>query len=261
MNSIRAVLFDIDGVLEYQGKPYPGAAETVMNLRERGLELRFLTNSTLKSRRSAAERLSAKGIMVSQSEMVTASSATAEYLRELGSPRCWVMLEREGLDEFAGIPQDEQNPEYVVVGDNRSHFDFTHLNHALRLLIRGAKLIGMQAELLDSSLGDLELNVGSWVGMLERASGQKAVYIGKPSPYAFRLALRGLDYKGGEVLMVGDRAATDIAGALRLGLLTALVRTGEFRLEDLSGEVQPDYVLDSVSDLIKVVLPQSREER
>jgi phospholysine phosphohistidine inorganic pyrophosphate phosphatase len=253
MNTIRAVLFDIDGVLEYQGKPYPGAAETVMKLRERGLELRFLTNSTLKSRLSAAERLNAKGIVVGPSEMVTASSATAEYLRELGSPRCWVMLEREGLDEFAGIPQDEQNPEYLVVGDNRSRFDFAHLNHALRLLTRGAKLIGMQAELLDSSLGDLELNVGSWVGMLERASGQKAIYIGKPSPYAFRLALSSLDYGDGQVLMVGDRVATDIAGAQSLGLLTALVCTGEFRPEDLSGEVQPDYVLDSVGELLNII--------
>jgi inorganic pyrophosphatase len=253
MNTIRAVLFDIDGVLEYQGKPYAGAAETVLNLRERGLELRFLTNSTLKSRRSAAERLSAKGIAVDPTETVTASSATAEYLRELGSPRCWVMLEREGLDEFAGIPQDEQNPEYVVVGDNRSRFDFAHLNHALRLLARGAKLIGMQAELLDSSLGDLELNVGSWVGMLERASGQTAIYIGKPATYAFELALRGLDYEGGQVLMVGDRVATDIAGARQLGLRTALVRTGEFRLEDLAGEVQPDYVLDSVRELLNII--------
>jgi ribonucleotide monophosphatase NagD (HAD superfamily) len=62
MKKILAVLFDIDGVLEYQGKPYPGAAETVLKLRELGLALRFLTNSTLKSRRSAAERLSAANL-------------------------------------------------------------------------------------------------------------------------------------------------------------------------------------------------------
>jgi HAD superfamily hydrolase (TIGR01450 family) len=161
------------------------------------------------------------------------------------------MLEREGWMS-SPIP-DEQNPKYVEIGDNRSRFDFAHLNHALRLLARGAKLIGMQAELVDSSLGELELNVGSWVRMLEQASGQTAIYIGKPAQYAFELSLRGLKCEQGQVLMVGDRVATDIAGAQRLGLRTALVRTGEFRPEDLSGEIQPDYVLESVGDLMRII--------
>ena len=41
---VKGVIFDIDGVLEFQGKVYPGAVENLDLLREKGVLLRFLTN-------------------------------------------------------------------------------------------------------------------------------------------------------------------------------------------------------------------------
>ena len=51
------------------------------------------------------------------------------------------------------------------------------------------------------------------------------------------------------VLMVGDRVATDILGAKAAGIKSVLVRTGEFKESDLNGDVQPDYVLDAVREI------------
>jgi HAD superfamily hydrolase (TIGR01450 family) len=163
------------------------------------------------------------------------------------------MLEREGVDEFKDFTQDTENPEYIVIGDNRSCFDFDHLNKALRLIIKGARLIGMQSELIDSSMGELELNVGSWVGMLERASGVRATYIGKPNPYMFELAVKTMGLDKSEIIMVGDRVSTDVKGAQEFGIRSLLVKTGEFNQEDLDGGVKPDYILDSVRDLLTVL--------
>jgi HAD superfamily hydrolase (TIGR01458 family) len=252
--NFKGILFDIDGVLVYQGKVYPGAVETIAALRQRGVVLRFLTNSTLKSRKSAASKLRRVGFQVFDEEVITASYATACYLAEQKPHSCWVMVEGAGLDEFSHFVQDAENPEYVVIGDNRSRFDFDHLNHALRLILKGAKLVGMQAEAIDSSMGEVELNVGSWVGMLERAAGVQATYIGKPNPYAFSLAMQGMGLQKSEVLMVGDRLSTDVAGARQFGLRSALVKTGEYSSGDLDGELQPDFVLDSISDLLDRVL-------
>jgi HAD superfamily hydrolase (TIGR01458 family) len=250
MATIRGVIFDIDGVLKYQGRVYPGAVELVATLRERGLALRFLTNSTLNSRESCAQGLRRYGFRVELDEVITASYATAVYLRGLNPHSIWLLVDREGQDEFKDFTLDEHNPEYVVIGDARSRFDFDHLNHALRLLANGAELIGMQAEILDHSMGELELNVGAWVGMLEQASGTRAVYIGKPNPFAFELALGSMDLSRREVLVVGDRVSTDILGASQAGLQSALVRTGEFDPRHLDGSPQPDYTLDSISDLV-----------
>ncbi|MCC6147745.1 MAG: HAD-IIA family hydrolase [Anaerolineaceae bacterium] len=252
--TIRGVIFDIDGVLEYQGVVFPGAIEAIAALRERGLILRFLTNSTLKNRQSCAKKLRLKGFQVDPAEVITASYAAAIYMRQLNPRSCWIMLEPEGLEEFQGIPQDEENPEYLVIGDNRSRFDFQTLNKALRCLRRGSKLVGLLPELVDSSLGELELNVGAWVGMLERASGTPAVYTGKPSAFAFDLALKSMGLNPRQVIMVGDRVHSDIQGAQACGIRAALVRTGEFQPEDLQHGIVPDYIFNTVSEITGIEL-------
>jgi HAD superfamily hydrolase (TIGR01458 family) len=252
LTGVKGLIFDVDGVLEYQGRVCPGAVETINTLRDRGISLRFLTNSTLKSRRSCAERLCRSGFQIEEEEVFTASYATAVYLRELNPRSCWVMLEREGLEEFEGFPQDLENPEYIVVGDYRSRFDFDHLNKALRLLLKGAQLIGMQGELTDSSLGEPELNVGSWVGMLERAARVEAVYVGKPSSYVFELALRSMGLGKGEVAMVGDRVSTDVQGAQAFGIRSVLLRTGEFDERELVEGPEPDFAVDSVREVLSL---------
>jgi len=252
MEGVKGVIFDVDGVLKFRGQVYPGAIQTVKELREKGLVLRFLTNSTLNSRTSLADKLNKSGFRVSLEEIITASYATAVYLKSLNPRSCWLMVEREGQDEFKEFAQDTQDPEYIIVGDNRSQFDFDHLNHALRLLTNGARLIGMQSELLDNSMGDLELNVGSWVGLLERASGVPATYIGKPNPFAFELALQTMHLSKRQVLMVGDRVETDIRGAQDFGLRSVLVRTGEFDPGHLDGIARPDFIIDSIQDLLSL---------
>ena len=250
---LRGVIFDIDGVLEFQGEVYPGAIETLDLLRNQGIVLRFLTNSTLKSRTSCAGRLRESGFKIFDEEVITASYATARYLDGLKPMSCWIMVEREGSNEFIGFYQDPENPEYIVIGDNRSRFDFEHLNKALRLLLNGAKLIGMQSELIDSSMGEIELNVGSWVGMLERASGVKATYIGKPNPYVFELTLQTMGLDKSEVIMVGDRISTDVRGANEFGLRSLLLKTGEFKHEDLDSNIKPDFVFDTIKDLLTII--------
>ncbi len=245
----RGIIFDIDGVLTYQGQILPGAIEAVRLLQRKGVKIRFLTNSTLKSRQSCAARLREQDFWVQDDEVLTASYTTAVYLRTLNPRSIWLFLEREGVDEFADFIQDLTHPEYIVIGDNRSKFDFEHLNRALRLLKSGSKLIGMTSELVDSSLGALELNVGSWVKMLELASGIKATYIGKPEPFGFIQALSSMKLKPDQALVVGDRIQSDVLGAQNAGITSVLVKTGEFQESDLDEFPQPYFVINSLEEL------------
>lgn len=245
----KAVLFDIDGVLEFQGKVYPGAIELLDSLRKKDIKIRILTNSTLKSRKVCAAKLNQLGFHVLEEEVITASWATARYLENINTKSCWVMLKGQGLDEFRNISLDTDNPEYIVLGDYREGFNFANMNKALKLLLDGARLIVMIPEKVDHSLGRVELTVGAYGQMLEDAAGIKATYIGKPSSYMFELALAVLSEDPAQVLMVGDRVATDILGARRAGITSILVRTGEFKETDLAGGEQPDFIVDSVKDL------------
>jgi HAD superfamily hydrolase (TIGR01458 family) len=243
-------LFDIDGVLEFQGRAYPGAVELLTYLRSKGIAFRIISNSTLKSRQVCTEKLNRNGFDVVREEVITASWATARYLKALKPRSCWVMLKGKGLDEFEEFNLDDESPEYIVLGDYREEFRFENMNKALNLLLQGAQLIVMIPEKIDHSLGEVELTVGAYGRMLEDAAGINATYIGKPSRYMFDIAIDsmvGIDRA--EVLMVGDRVSTDIIGARQAGIPSVLVKTGEFKPEDLEGDIQPDFIVEAVGDI------------
>jgi len=248
-DNFKGIIFDVDGVLEFKGQVYPGAIELVRRLRQNGIIIRILTNSTLKSRKSCAVKLNQIGFEILEEEVVTASYATAKYLKTLNPRSCWVMLKREGLAEFNHFVHDDQNPEYIVLGDYREDFRFEILNKALKLLLSGSKLIVMITEKVDQSMGDVELTVGAYGKMLEDAAGITAIWIGKPNKYVFDVALESMGIQKHQVLMVGDRITSDISGAKTAGIKSILVKSGEFRERDLTGEVQPDYVVESIKEV------------
>jgi len=248
----KGVMFDINGVLEFQGAVYPGAIELLGRLRQKEIIIRILTNSTLKSRQDCAAKLDKMGFNVKAEEVITASYATAQYLKTLNPRSCWVMLKRKGLEEFKDFHHDDKRPEYIVLGDYREGFNFQNMNKVLQLLLEGSRLIVMIPEKVDHSMGQVELTVGAYGKMLEDAANVKATYIGKPNAYIYDITLQTMGLQRKEVLMVGDRIATDIMGAQMAGIKSVLVKTGEFRTRDLKGDVQPDYIVDSVQKLEKL---------
>lgn len=211
-----------------------------------------MTNSTLKSRNYCAEQLNQMGFHVLEEEVITASYATAKYLETLSPRSCWVMLKGSGLEEFRNFCHDGENPEYIILGDYREGFNFHNMNKALKLLQRGTKLIVMISQIVDNSMGEVELTVGAYGKMLEDAANIKATYIGKPNKLIFEMALKTMDVEKNAVLMVGDRISSDIRGAKNAGIKSVLVKTGEFKESDLAGDVQPDYIIDSINEIEKL---------
>src|SRR5262249_27610958 len=77
---MAAILLDVEGVLHVSGESLPGAREAVAELRRAGHRLRFVTNSTTKSRRMLADELRALGIELDDSELQTTTAAAARAL-------------------------------------------------------------------------------------------------------------------------------------------------------------------------------------
>ena len=61
VQKFSGVLFDINGVLEFQGEVYPGAVDLLDFLRNKGIAFRIISNSTLKSRQDCTEKLNRQG--------------------------------------------------------------------------------------------------------------------------------------------------------------------------------------------------------
>src|SRR4029079_406383 len=228
---IRAALLDLVGVV-YQGeRPLPGAVEAVAGLREAGLRLRFLTNTTRMPRRALLSRLSEMGIVVAEEELFTPAQAARTWLKTKRlSPHLLIHPDLE--EDFANL--DGSAGEAVVVGDAAQGFTYAALNTAFRKLLEGAELLALaRNRSFKDDDGELSLDAGPFVTALEYACQRQAVLFGKPAADFFQAALASAGCDGKEAVMVGDAAAADVAGALAAGVGSALlVRTGKYRPGD-----------------------------
>ena len=90
------------------------------------------------------------------------------------------------------------------------------------------------------------------IGAVEGVTNRRVeVVVGKPNRIMLDVALERLGLPAGACLMVGDRLETDVAMGRAAGMPTALVLTGVTRREELAAaSVRPDYVLESIQDLL-----------
>ena len=86
----------------------------------------------------------------------------------------------------------------------------------------------------------------------------------KPHPEIFHHALRSIGVDPSEAMFVGDDIDTDIVGGNRIGMHTALLSARQFTVGDGSTngpETQPDHHLDSLLDVIDIVVDTNTSRR
>ena len=228
---ISGVLLDLAGVL-YDGESViPGATDAVARLREAGLPVRFVSNTTRANKQSILDRLGRLGFSVANSELFTPAQAAREWLGQHDrSP--YLLVHPDLAADFQDLASSGEKA--VIVGDAGVAFDYLALNSAFRELIKGADFLALaENRTFKDADGELSLDAGAFVAALEFASQRSAIVLGKPSPAFFLSALASMGCPVAEAVVVGDDAETDIAGALQTGLAYALlVRTGKYRRGD-----------------------------
>jgi HAD superfamily hydrolase (TIGR01458 family) len=248
--AVRALLVDLDGVLYVEDEPIPGAVEAVQAFRDAGVGLRFVTNTTQRSRGQTLEKLERLGMPVAPDELITPAVLAVEHCRSRGHERVALLMADDVKADFAELTETDEHADAVVVGDLGERFDYATLNQAFRLIIDGAELIALQRNRYWLRADGLSLDVGPFVAALEYAANVTAVVVGKPAPAFFALALSQLGVEPEHAAMVGDDVETDIGGAVRAGLRGVLVRTGKFREETLAAaDPSPTDVVDSMADV------------
>lgn len=251
-----AVLLDLDGVLYVEDEAIPGAVDAVAALRGMELALRFVTNTTTRSRAATLERLGRYGFEVAEHELLTPVILARQLCRERGHRRVALLVAEgteadfEGLEPVAG----ETGADAVIVGDLGDGWTYAALNRAFRLVMDGADLLALQRNRFWQRGDGLSLDAGPFVAALEYATGCEATVVGKPSPAFFAEVLGDVGVDAGDAVMVGDDVETDIGGALAAGLSAVLVRTGKYREEVVrSSGVRPTATVDSIADVPELV--------
>ncbi len=251
MPPVRGVLSDLDGTVYQQGRIISGVQEALAELERMGIPVRFITNTTRKSRRNILKSLEELGLKVDPQQIFAASHAALEYCRKAKYRHIRLVTAAHDLKEdFAEFELDSPNPEAVVLGDLNTGFNFSILNEIFRLIGTGATLVAMQKNRYWLAEDGLTLDMGPFVAALEYASGKEAVVVGKPDPAFFKLAISGWNIPPENILVIGDDIKSDVSGARNSGMNSALVRTGKFKPDDLNDtSINPDAVLSSFSQL------------
>ncbi|MFJ9714506.1 HAD-IIA family hydrolase [Streptomyces sp. NPDC101213] len=254
MRGVRAVLIDVDGVLTVSWKPLPGAVEALRAVREAGLGVALVTNTTSRTRASIAATLADAGFPVEAGDVLTAPAATAAHLAErFPGARCALLNSGDVEEDLAGVNLvglDADGVDVVVLGGAGPAFGYEALDRVFGHLRRGARLVAMHRNLYWRTDAGLRLDAGAFLAGLEAAARVTAEVTGKPSPAFFAAALGRLGAGAGEALMVGDDVESDVLAAQRAGIGGVLVRTGKFLPEALAAaDGAPDHVVDSFADL------------
>lgn len=250
LTGVQALLIDLDGVLYVEREPIPGAIEAVARLRDAGLGLRFVTNTTSHSRDETLGKLAALGFRLARAELVTPAALAVAHCQARGHRRVALIMNEAVKRDFAELEESAGEVDAVIVGDLGPAFAYDVLNRAFRSVMDGAELIALQKNRYWMRADGLSLDVGPFVAALEFATGAKAHVVGKPSAAFFSEALASLQVDPSAAAMIGDDIESDIGGALGAGLRAVLVRTGKYRYDQVQASaVEPTCTVDSVADV------------
>jgi HAD superfamily hydrolase (TIGR01458 family) len=250
---MAAILLDVDGVLHVSGEPIPGAADAVRRLRENGHRLRFVTNTTIRSRSQLAELLRSQGIELEDDEVQTAASAA---VRALQGRRVLALTMHALVHDLEGLELVGEEADAVLIGgadetpESNLVFSYMNLARAFAELELGADLYCLHRNRWWQTKHGPLLDSGAFVAGLEYAAQVEATVLGKPSASYFEAAFAELDADPELTWMVGDDLESDIAGAHGMGMRTVLLRTGKFRPDVVErSRVQPDGIVSSIAHL------------
>lgn len=254
--SFETYFFDLDGTIFLGDILLPGVQETLCHLRSLNKQVRFLSNTTIRTRGECRDRLLQLGLAAHEEEIVTAGFMSAAYFLEShGAVRVLVAGEKALRDELvsAGVEttDDPARATHVLVGMDRE-FDYGKLHRAMKAVRNGAQLIAANPDPNCPVAGDLIPDTWSMVKAIEAASmGTVGEVIGKPSAYFAAKVLEWSGTSGDRCLMIGDRLDTDIVFGVSHGMRTALVLTGVASLGDLEQfPVMPDFVWTTLDELL-----------
>jgi HAD superfamily hydrolase (TIGR01450 family) len=265
-----ALLFDAYGVLVHLSGAMPGAPGLIDLLNRSHKPYCLITNDASKLPVTAAQRYRGFGLDVDAGHIVTSGELLRRYFtdQDLDGARCAVLGTTDSVRyvELAGgaiVPPDAAF-DVLVVGDQTGYplldtvdTALTSLFHRIdagqpvRLILPNPDLIYLRSE---HSFG---LAAGSVALLFEAALRRRYAdrddlvftRLGKPGPLLYEEGMRRCATRN--VVMLGDQIETDIRGANRCGIASALVTTGISApdLDALTGDSRPTYWMSSIEHL------------
>lgn len=251
-----SLLLDLDGVVYRGANAVPHAVTAINGYAQRGIRVGYITNNASRTDAAVAAQLSGFGLNTAPEDVVTSPQAAAHLLREHLAPGGLVLVVGgDGLvDELqkAGyrITRSADDIPDAVVQGFAQDVGWAHLAEASFALAREIPWIATNQDWTIPVARGVAPGNGTLVSAVHTAVQKLPIVAGKPETPLFATAVER--FASSAPIMVGDRLDTDIKGARRADIASALVLTGidgPKQLVAASPEERPDFILEDLRGL------------
>ena len=263
LDGIELILADLDGVI-YRGlDPIPYAVESI-NAAVRRIRIGYITNNASRTDSLVAKHLGDLGLSVNPEDVVTSPQAAVKLLADLVEPGDTVLVVGgEGLVSevvkagFVPTASALDMPAAVIQGFDPTvgWLQLAEATYALQADADGRGIPWVATNMdwtIPQARGTAPGN-GTLVSAVHTAVGRLPVVAGKPEVAIFEAALERFGaIAATATLVIGDRLDTDILGANRAGMRSALVLTGIDQAKQVLAadkDQRPEYILDDLRQL------------
>lgn len=273
LRSARGFVFDLFGTLTRSRTPSesvivcPGATDLLALLNDRNIPFVVLTNGTSRHPEDYERLLTAAGLPIPASRIMTPASVAASFfvsrgmrrILVLGIESVWGPLRDAGLDVL--VPSGEPiDPETVVdavfVGWYR-RFSLEDIEAACNAVRNGAGLYTGSLVPFFGGVGHRIIGSSRLIcDMIENLTDVSAVPVGKPSQTALESAGRSLQKDLGTIVLVGDDPELDIRMAREGGATAFAVESGintRNDLQDLPENHRPHATVRHLEELLQLL--------
>ncbi|MCR2763307.1 HAD-IIA family hydrolase [Microbacterium sp. zg.B48] len=260
LDGVDVVLADLDGVVYAGDGALPHAVES-LNLSRPGRRIGYITNNASRTDVSVAAHLSALGLATAPTDVVTSPQAAVRLLTDrVAAGSTVLVVGGDGLvDElqkagFVVTRSSADDPAAVIQGfaPEVGWTQLAEASYALALPEEegGIPWIATNTDWTIPQARGIAPGNGTLVSAVHTAVGRLATVAGKPEVPIFDEAVAR--FAAQHPLFLGDRLDTDILGANRAGIPSALVLTGIDRPKHVLAAPagsQPTYILRDLREL------------
>ena len=257
LDGVDLVLADLDGVV-YTGDSAIAHAVESLNAAAQTRRIGYLTNNASRTAASVAAHLASLGLAALEDDVVTSPQAAVRLLAGLVPVGSTVLVVGgEGLTtvvEAAGfvVTRSALDQPVAVIQGFAPDVGWKDLAEASFALNDDPERpwVATNTDWTIPVARGIAPGNGTLVGAVHNAVGRLPVVAGKPEVAIFEEAVSR--FGGVKPLFIGDRLDTDILGANRAGMESALVLTGiDKRKQALAANAKsrPTYILGDLREL------------
>ncbi|GAA5209511.1 HAD-IIA family hydrolase [Microbacterium kyungheense] len=260
LDGVDVVLADLDGVVYAGPGALPHAVESLNRARDQRT-IGYITNNAARTDASVAAHLTDLGLDTAPRDVVTSPQAAMRLLAERIAPGSAVLVVGgDGLVtevEKAGfvVTRSADDAPAAVVQGFAPEVGWTQLAEAAFALKTpeeegGIPWVATNTDWTIPQSRGIAPGNGTLVSAVHTAVGRLATVAGKPEVPIFQEAVARFGAR--QPLFLGDRLDTDILGANRAGIASALVLTGVDRPKHVLAAPEgsrPTYILGDLREL------------